>query len=243
MCYIPGTMSDSERPTTASLLVPAVIFAALFFVPQWYWREYEYEKAYAYYQCADYRRGFVMSVPQYQEPYTDAGQSQKDFCAELWWHWTWVVSWVIAAITAAYCVFAGLQWWAIREQGENTKTAADAAKLNALAMINAERPWITVEVKNSAEGYWYFMAKNIGRTPAKLISIHGEVIIKKHNESFPAEPIYGPARSLYLHPRIFPPEFKRMIHDCYATEFPATMKEGIADGTLRMFLIGKVVYS
>jgi hypothetical protein len=50
---------------------------------------------------------------------------------------------------------------------------AAAASLNAQALINAERPWLVIEVhreETAAAGSFFFRVMNKGRTPAEFIS-------------------------------------------------------------------------
>lgn len=48
---------------------------------------------------------------------------------------------------------------------------ADAAALNAQAIINAERPWLVIEIRRpEITGEYFFTFANKGRTPAQFIS-------------------------------------------------------------------------
>jgi hypothetical protein len=71
----------------------------------------------------------------------------------------------------------GITAWAIiltliviAEQTSQTRVAAEAALLNAKAVINAERPWIMVSVKSppGPMGGFTVYARNKGRTPAMV---------------------------------------------------------------------------
>ena len=96
--------------------------------------------------------------------------------------------WVIVYITAIYVLIA---WWTLRaikrqadtmemqaneaRQSAATATtiaqkAADAALLNAQAIITSERPFIKVEVRSSDDGqHFQIMATNCGKTPAEIL--------------------------------------------------------------------------
>lgn len=139
-----SNVENWEPLTIGKLLVPTIILAITFFMPQWYWREYQYENAYAQYHCADNGHALTMSVPQDQKPNGDASQSQQDLCTEPWWHWNWVIYWVIAGITAVYSVFSGLQWWGLRQQSEFYKRSTIATeKSNELRSIQLQQ-WVNI---------------------------------------------------------------------------------------------------
>lgn len=59
-----------------------------------------------------------------------------------------------------------------------TRLSAEAANLNAKALINAERAWLLVEMKSLGHEMFTLSMKNWGRTPAKIIDV-------KHLEDFP----------------------------------------------------------
>lgn len=124
-----------------------------------------------------------------------------------------------------------------------TKSAAEAAKLNAQAFINSERPWIVVSVEPGGPYHLVLKGKNVGRTPAKLISIHGELVPMRHDEQLPGIPVYGEGRPLHLYPILFPPESSRTLCEFFSNAFPDKWKEDIEKGLTRVYLIGKVVYS
>lgn len=58
---------------------------------------------------------------------------------------------------------------------EIAKKAADAALLHAKSLVRAERPWIVITVESDGPNVFHFKATNRGKTPAKIISIHGKV--------------------------------------------------------------------
>jgi hypothetical protein len=87
-----------------------------------------------------------------------------------------------------------------------TKKAADAAGLNAQAVINSERPWLVISVEGQEARRFAFRAKNVGRTPARLVSIHGDVVPVENGRPLPENPEYGAPRSLSLHPRLLAPD-------------------------------------
>lgn len=85
---------------------------------------------------------------------------------------------------------------AIREQAaimeRQTKAAEDTAKsalLNAQAVINSERPWVSFFATHS-QGVYTFRAANMGRTPAEIISYSKNVIFADPS-ALTSEPKYG----------------------------------------------------
>ena len=102
-------------------------------------------------------------------------------------------------------VVAGRTLKDIKKQTKNSETAANAALLNAQAVINSERPWIVITVIPDPEqkGLFRFRATNKGRTPANIVvaGCYCEV------EFFPRGPIDGPpAEPIYKSSIIDPPE-------------------------------------
>lgn len=95
-----------------------------------------------------------------------------------WWedsNW-WLV--IIAGLTG--CMI-GFQSWATSEAARGAQKAADAALLNAQAVINAERARLLFEVdkemdqKRHGVAIFTIYAVNHGRTPARLMRIKGPV--------------------------------------------------------------------
>lgn len=156
----------------------------------------------------------------------------------------------IAIFTMCLAIIAFFQFVALIVQAKilcgtvtATKKTAKAAWLNAQAVINSERPWIVVTVEKADRYHFLFKATNVGRTPAKLISIHGEVLVVPQGEQLPEVLQYGPEKSLRINPRIFPPAVFRLIDECFINAILDRCRKDLEQGTSRMFLVGKVVYS
>lgn len=78
---------------------------------------------------------------------------------------------VVAGFITAAVIF--WQSWETRKSAEAAKIAADAALLNAQAVINSERAWIDGEIIHREQVGIHCYALNIsnhGKTPAKLLS-------------------------------------------------------------------------
>lgn len=101
---------------------------------------------------------------------------------------------------------------AIKEQTDATRVAADAAKLNAQALINAERPWFVVEIEHWTDNPEYYRIKvtNRGRTPGILEEVFVEKCFIQNPSDLPLPPSYsngcigpddnffGPGRDPYI---------------------------------------------
>jgi hypothetical protein len=105
------------------------------------------------------------------------------------WSWHDKVAWgagllllVVAAVTL---------WWFI-VQTIATKKAAEAALLNAQALVNSERPWLIAEVeKDSVMPHFYHLRiTNYGRTPARFLSGDASHTIVERPDLLPIPPSY-----------------------------------------------------
>lgn len=89
-----------------------------------------------------------------------------------------------------------------------SRDAANAALLNARAVIDAERPWmiVTVEADPLSEGCFFFRAVNKGRTPANIVSACREMCIAYIPDMLPLPPHYSS-------PMYVPPDNLRVTDD------------------------------
>lgn len=92
---------------------------------------------------------------------------------------------------------------AMRDAIPYQQKAADAALLNAQAVINSERPWITILPEKSNNGYSFWVI-NHGRTPAEVISYRAETRCMNSIKELPLEPVYGIEHKLI--PKMLPPK-------------------------------------
>jgi hypothetical protein len=133
---------------------------------------------------------------------------------------------------------------AIAEQTAQTRVAAEAALLNAKAVINAERPWIMVSVKSppGPMGGFTVYARNKGRTPAMVTEARiGCVAVKNVSELPPKAvfPIANPIQNKIIIPG-------GAAHVIWFDQrlFKAVLKDSLPqfswDG--QIFVFGKVLY-
>lgn len=108
---------------------------------------------------------------------------------------TWVIVLTLLAI-AEQSRESAKATQAVRDSLPLQKSAADAALLNAQAVINAERPWIVVTARRSKDQEEFTVWGDVqGRTPAKIVSGWGDFVTVPNTESqgvdnLPDEPVY-----------------------------------------------------
>jgi hypothetical protein len=124
--------------------------------------------------------------------------------------------------------------------------SADAALLNARAVINAERPWIVVSVESQGANQFIFKATNVGRTPARIVSIWGQREIVHRGNKFQVSLDYEKGEGLInTPPCLLPPT-------AYCTAFLNNSEElrlnspdvwsSFEGGFSVMFSYGKIIY-
>ena len=94
--------------------------------------------------------------------------------------WYASVEWANWALVLIGAVTACAVWWQAKKTAEATqamrdavplqKSSADAALLNAQAVINSDRPWVVIFADPDSFGNYGFYAGNLGNTPADIIS-------------------------------------------------------------------------
>lgn len=163
-------------------------------------------------------------------------QSRKDYAP-----WGYVLmAWPEGITTWAIIVtFVFIGW-----QADETRKAAEAALLNAQAVINAERPWMLVSVKPSQGqmGGFDVRVRNRGRTPAIVIEARMGCIAAKSvsDLSLPAVfPIDNPVKNKVVIPG-------SMAHIMWFDEslFKAILKDKLprSRSAKQIFVYGKVLY-
>ena len=186
--------------------------------------------------------------------------------------------WIMAILTAIYVGITGFYAWVSRktldaierqakdqsetgaeqiklahEAADTAQKSASAALLNAQALINAERPWIIVVVKENGEGDFTFSARNYGRTPAEIVSFSSEItFVEEDIQDLPSEPSYSFAYQSDV--TILVPmregaagdenEFGLLWYaaDAYLDQMSEQKAEAIKEGKLRYVFYFKVIY-
>lgn len=159
---------------------------------------------------------FFGSAPP-KEPQAEANASKRNDQTKCPWREyfrkafsaDYLSNWVLAffALIAAGIALKTLN--EIRAQTNATRIAADAAVLNAKALINSERPWllVTIEQRATAPHIYDVQARNAGRTPAALVD--GHCLWKRCPTDFALpdalnDPITIPAQNLIVNGDGFP---------------------------------------
>jgi hypothetical protein len=150
-------------------------------------------------------------------------------------------------------VTAAFIWWQAKKTAEATKamqdslphqkSAADAALLNAQAVINAERSWIGIVPMKFGAGQWRFEATNHGKTPAELVSFCCRFEINLIN-GLTEPPLYKDRVETYKR-FAFPnsPEPTRVGVMLINSLLDACAeKEQVMSGAKTFVIIGRVVY-
>src|SRR3984957_18501013 len=145
----------------------------------------------------------------------------------------------------------GITTWAIIATGVviswqtvQTKKAAEAALLNAQALINAERPWIMVtveEVVGPSGGFNLYMTDK-ARTPAMVTDAYIGCVAVEDLSALPTKAPYGPGSM--AKDRIVLPDEKQLmtwfsgvtLKKIVGETFPSAPWDG------DIFVFGKVVY-
>ena len=132
----------------------------------------------------------------------------------------------------------------IERQTAAGEKAADAARLNAQAVINAERPWIlvTIESVEGPMGGFNIRVRNRGRTPAMITVAYWGCAAVKEVTDLPREPSYWPRK--LVKDRIVMPDGAAKIwwfdpgtlHNMLKEDFPRFTWEG------QVFVFGTVLY-
>lgn len=145
----------------------------------------------------------------------------------------------IGAVTAAFIAWRGLP--EIVRQSRAAADAAVAARESAQAVLNGQRPWIALRIEQPEPGHFRIEGINVGKTPAQLMSIQGEVVFLRNGEDIP-DGYYGGEHVIRLHPRIMVPNVPRTIDEAFSLSVAEHLRDrGIIDG-VRLFYIGRVVY-
>jgi hypothetical protein len=176
-----------------------------------------------------------LAQPQNQPQSKSTGRDWAD-----WVLWATQLSLAIAAIVGIRFAYRTVK---------SAEDSAKAARLNAQAIINAERAWLVVVVDCPSPNTFRFRATNVGKTPAKVIAIRGEVTTVRRPNKLSLPLTYGEYESLSSSPPCFlPPTASCTVFQCNIEELRE--KDFSVDEWLQhlrmgfrdMFFHGKVKY-
>jgi hypothetical protein len=149
----------------------------------------------------------------------------------------------------------------VRKQTEIFKISADAASksadaafLNAQAVIDAERSWLVVTVEKNelmgTSGYFFFRVTNKGRTPAQFVSGGFAIDFRASPNQLPIPPSYEP---FFAPNNVFLPpgdhfDIKRTIDEANTGIRPEqiissrSLERGPVNAADILFFYGNIVY-
>jgi hypothetical protein len=134
-----------------------------------------------------------LSLPTTISPPQDVnGEKQCSDCTDKAPCWYILLAWPEGmTVWVVILTFAVIGW-----QADETRKAARAALLNAQAVINAERAWLTVKIQKDPNSppfpieNFINVLNNRGRTPAVVISIHIQYEFVSAPDLMPVPPVY-----------------------------------------------------
>jgi hypothetical protein len=158
-------------------------------------------------------------------------------------HWLTHGEWVISALTLVYVLLTGVYVFishktlkAIEDQGKH-------ALLNAQALINSQRPWITVKTKEPpTPGSFTFEAICLSGIPAKIICSYADWQTVDRGQSL--QRIYKTKMLQYPFP-LAPPDGAKKIWDFSIESLKAdtSLWEEIQALDKTLYFLGKVEYT
>lgn len=161
------------------------------------------------------------------------------------WSWHDKVAWMGSLLILG--LGAGTLWWLIK-QTKATQMAAEATLLNAQALINAERPWLVMNIEPDRDFPNLFRVKaaNRGRTPAAIVSAADGYLIVPVREKLPVPPEYIRVKKFDAAPLVVQGESQLMFeysrdHLRMAIDDQERF-DSLGDGTKFVCLFGNVVY-
>lgn len=117
---------------------------------------------------------------------------EKAFAPETWANWALFLAAVFAGFIALKTLFA------IHNEAVEIKSVAAAASKNAQAVINAERPWVMIQIEeipgeNAAKTNFQLYAFNYGKGPAHVTACKGPIATwcDDLGKELPVPPDYG----------------------------------------------------
>jgi hypothetical protein len=136
----------------------------------------------------------------------------------------------------------------IGEQTAVAKDAADAAKLNAKALINSERPWLLTEPALTGDKQYLrmtFQGTNVGRSPAEIILSGIEHRTHLFGEELRNEPFFSesaPVQRQWAHTQWIAPGAKFWLDPFDLNNEAGEIWELLWSGTYLLNVMGFVRY-
>jgi hypothetical protein len=157
--------------------------------------------------------------------------------------------WWLVGVGIVTCVVIAWQSWETGKAAQAAKKAAEAALMNAQAVINAERAWIVVGVEFPKFDQFVFKATNVGRTPAKITSIWGANAVQRiRNDKVQLAPGYEKGESLLsTPPQLLPPTASCIAFACTLDDLRGEYSseewtKRLEDGLSTVWTYGRITY-
>lgn len=148
-------------------------------------------------------------------------------------------------VVAAFVTLGVIAWQAIetRRAAQATKEAAEAALLNAQAVVNAERAWLTVTARAYGHERFYFEATNHGKTPAEIVNVAFDWKIGAVSELVDVPPQYK-LRSMDHPEMLLPGDPPFRCAACNVGDLLALRpdEKDVREGAKMFMMYGKVLY-
>ncbi len=130
----------------------------------------------------------------------------------------------------------GFIYWQIRI----ARRTAEAAKASAEALINIERPWVTVGIhRPTMELEFHLQTVNEGRTPAEILSTDVNTLVVENESQLPDEPPY---RNQVLANRRLLVNDDAWTFNTWTAERGEARSPDITNKSKRLFLFGNIRY-
>jgi hypothetical protein len=167
-------------------------------------------------------------------------------------HWYTVPEWWLCILGVPTLIFVGIQSYLMRVHARHFEDLARATSRDTEAMIAAERAWIVVSVESPVRNQFHFRATNVGRTPARVISIWSCPLIVKRGEELKLPSDSESGESLVnTPPCLLPPTastivFQISLADLYDPTLTGTFaaaRQMLAKGFDSAYSFGRIIYT
>ncbi|MGD0617992.1 MAG: hypothetical protein ABSB67_10075 [Bryobacteraceae bacterium] len=125
-------------------------------------------------------------------------------------------------VLVGFLTFGVVAWqsWETREAAQAGRAGAEAALLNAQAVINSERPWIVVSVESPKPNEFHFWATNVGRTPAKVTAIYSRPAVITREQKLELYDGWDKEGGSFAYPPcLLPPTARCLAFKCKIEEY------------------------
>jgi hypothetical protein len=210
---------------------------------------------YASYSLISWAEGNINATQTEDHPKNPATQNDNSPIYN-WGLWITVAIAFFAGVQAValirqYCVMRS-QVSQLKKTIKATKQAAEAAQLNAQAAISAQRAWIGINVKSTVNNQFSFWAINVGKTPAKIISIYKipRIVHRQKELEIPEEYWKEGGNTFDIEPRFLPSSANRIIAQYSIEKLRGDHAKDtemwtryLAEGYFMLYFLGRIVYS